>query len=212
MGFLNKTEANSDPIVVLSSRIKYYPIVQLISVSGSIAYLTLYGFSPHTYGDTESMNQKVMLFFYALTYPTAGLGYFIVFLMYQPNAYKHLRRHFCRCCNDDITMLYDQIVSPEDTGHGDAERYREPILSNTSTTSDTDHGTGTLFSTTDTNEKCEYSEALRLEDMDEEQLMREIESKYIGDLAQHVIVMGGGDGEEYPSIYSSQSDFCIRRD
>lgn len=84
--------AAKDPIRVLSSRLKYYPIVQIITRSGAMWYQLQYGDNWNNVGDTGSFLQILSLCFYSVCLPSAGFGYFIVFLIVQPTAYRHLKK------------------------------------------------------------------------------------------------------------------------
>ncbi len=84
--------AAKDPIRVLSSRLKYYPIVQIITRSGAMWYQLQYGDRWNNVGDTGAFMQILSLCFYSVCLPSAGLGYFIVFLIVQPSAYLHLKK------------------------------------------------------------------------------------------------------------------------
>eukprot|EP01034_Spumella_vulgaris_P039812 gene39812-49200_t len=98
-----------DPVRVLASRIKYYPIVQIVSRAGAAWYEFAYGFDTDSYSSDMSTTQTIALYFYGMCVPTAGIGYFLVFLIVQPAAYLHLKkatsklylRLICACGNGD---------------------------------------------------------------------------------------------------------------
>ncbi len=75
---------------MLASRIKYYPLVQIVSRIPAIAYHLLYGFDSITYEHQTDPSRFVSLVFYALFVPGAGIGYFFVFLTMKPVAYRKL--------------------------------------------------------------------------------------------------------------------------
>lgn len=104
MGYRERGAARTDdPVRELASRIKYYPIVQIISRAGAAWYELAYGFDTDSYSKRDmGVTQAVSLFFFAICVPTAGIGYFMVFLKVQPAAYHHL----CGRCSD----LRDRIV------------------------------------------------------------------------------------------------------
>eukprot|EP01034_Spumella_vulgaris_P028563 gene28563-35445_t len=86
-------DQSKDPVRVLSSRIKYYPIVQVVTLSGAFWYVFQYSFDTQSYNTSPMpIAQQVSLVFYALTLPSAGLGYFTIFLLFQPQASSHFRK------------------------------------------------------------------------------------------------------------------------
>jgi hypothetical protein len=113
-----------DPVRVLASRIKYYPIVQIVSRAGAAWYELAYGFDTDSYSADLSLTQTISLYFYGICVPTAGIGYFLVFLIVQPAAYEHLMKAFrhvyrrvfcCTCCYDDDsrnTQSRDSFSTP----------------------------------------------------------------------------------------------------
>lgn len=165
MGFLSKDRPANDPIVALSARIKYYPLVQIIAVSGSALYEIPYGFTPSSYENNSNTFQNIMLFYYAFTYPLAGFGYFIVFLLYQPRAYSHLKDAINRLCC------------------GASKRDGADIASNIFDT-ENDSKPASHYTASSASERSE-SLLGRCDEMDEDELMREIESKYLVDIVQH---------------------------
>lgn len=49
------------------------------------------------------LTQKISLCFYAISLPAAGFGYFVIFLLFQPQAYVHFRKrtrelYYRYCC------------------------------------------------------------------------------------------------------------------
>lgn len=133
-----------DPVRVLASRIKYYPVVQIVARAGAAWYEFAYGFETDSYSRKHmGTTQTVALFFYALCVPTAGIGYFLVFLKVQPAAYTHLSARlrqlavwvmacFCFCCVDaddwrrrsrDDSISAGVFVPPSKADH------RQPLLS-----------------------------------------------------------------------------------
>jgi len=75
----------SDPLRALANRFKYYPIVQVLSRVGVAWYEELYGHG-YTYDADESLSKRISFFLYVLTLPSAGLGFFLVFVMVSPGA------------------------------------------------------------------------------------------------------------------------------
>ena len=90
MGYAIGGAAAEDPVRVLASRIKYYPIVQIVTRIGAAWYEYAYGFETDSFSEHMSATQQVALYFYAACVPSAGIGYFLVFLAVQPAAYDHL--------------------------------------------------------------------------------------------------------------------------
>jgi hypothetical protein len=200
-------EPSKDPVRVLSSRIKYYPIVQVVTLSGAFWYVFQYSFNTQSYNKSPMpLAQQVSLVFYAITLPSAGLGYFAIFLLFQPQAYNHFRKRlgeayqWC-CCyrnktgNDVIRRTPRQLSSAMTTG-------------DTVTTSRT---SGTLTAlegfTSDRNESLLGTDGGRgsggggggyMDDLDEDELVKEMVSKYA--------LSGSGGGTE-SSNSSKQFDF-----
>ena len=83
-------------LIALSSRMKFYSIVQTISRSGAAYYEAVYGYSGYT--GQGSNSQFVAAIFFALLNPTASIGYLFVFLLMQPRAYITLESYGCYCC------------------------------------------------------------------------------------------------------------------
>jgi hypothetical protein len=178
MGFLSQNRPANDPIVALSARIKYYPLVQIIAVSGSALYEIPYGFTPESYEDSSNTFRNIVLYYYAFTYPLAGLGYFIVFLLYQPKAYSHLKEAVYRgcCC---IGRSHSSSSIFENGQQHDSSKAASHYTTSSS----------------------ERSESLlgRCDQMDEDELMREIESKYLADIVQHAHPHDSSAGHEMSS-------------
>ena len=81
------------PILELSRRIKYYPVVQVVCLLGLTWYF--FGYDLHLFGPQHSATyQTIAWYAYCVLSPAAGIGYFIVFLIVQPFAYKRLRQRF----------------------------------------------------------------------------------------------------------------------
>lgn len=82
----------SDLLLVLSSRLKYYPLVQIISLAGAAWWDYQYGFSTSSFDNTSfSARKEASFYLYVICSPLAGVGYFIVFLAVQPLAYQRFK-------------------------------------------------------------------------------------------------------------------------
>jgi hypothetical protein len=96
------------PIIELSRRIKYYPIVQIISLLGITWYF--FGYILGLLGPRSDANLQVSVWYvYSILSPAAGIGYFMVFLTVQPYAYKHLSRRVRELCGVPI----DRTISAQ---------------------------------------------------------------------------------------------------
>eukprot|EP01033_Poteriospumella_lacustris_P012923 gene12923-9243_t len=100
IGLRRKT---NDLLVVLVRRLKYYPIVQVISRVAALIWDAQYGFGEYTWAQNKSVMEVVVQILYDITNPCAGIGYFLVFLWVQPSAYACFREMVaacasCRCC------------------------------------------------------------------------------------------------------------------
>jgi hypothetical protein len=199
-------QPNKDPVRVLSSRIKYYPIVQVVTLSGAFWYVFQYSFDTQSYRATPMpLAQQISLVFYALTLPSAGLGYFAIFLLFQPQAYNHFRKrqgevYQWLCCYRSKTS--NGII------HGARRQHSSTAtVGDTATTSRT---SGTLTAmegfTSDRNESLLGVDGGGrgsggwggMEDLDEDELVKEMVSKY---------ALSGGGRQESSSYSSKQFDF-----
>lgn len=96
-----------DIITVMCGRLQYYCLVQIISRIGATWYQLQYGFIETVdMSDASPFEMAVFTTQFMLT-PSAGIGYLIVFLTMQPEAYQHyqdlirkIQKYFnCRLCN-----------------------------------------------------------------------------------------------------------------
>lgn len=103
--FFRKTAVKANPLEILSSRLKYYPLVQIFSRLGASWWEFQYGFRPNSFDSGSFTPEKTVSFYmYAICNPSAGLGYFLVFLIVQPLAYEKLKMMLqswgiVGCCN-----------------------------------------------------------------------------------------------------------------
>lgn len=76
-------------IKILVGRLKYYPLVQAISRIGYSWYEIEYGFNfnPNSVSRIQFASQCVV----AIATPLGSVGYFVIFLLMQPHAYKFLK-------------------------------------------------------------------------------------------------------------------------
>lgn len=72
----------------LTSRLAYYPIVQVITRVGASWWEYQYGFQPDAFDSTGAfpLDKQIALYLYAISAASAGLGYFLVFITVQPLA------------------------------------------------------------------------------------------------------------------------------
>lgn len=82
-----------DPIEVLTHRMKYYPIVQVITRGGSLWYESQYGYG-YSYFLSTSTEYRVSVMVYAICLPVAGIGYFLIFVLLCPGASTRLYNTF----------------------------------------------------------------------------------------------------------------------
>lgn len=75
-------------INVLATRMIYYPVLQAVSILPAAVYETTV--SIHKQSPTTTGGIVLDVIFAVLT-PSTGIGYLMIFLVMQPNAYKHFR-------------------------------------------------------------------------------------------------------------------------
>lgn len=104
----------------LSGRLKYYPICQVITRAPVCFYQLRYGFKSNNYSTSFDTSQTVALFFHAIFLPSAGIGYFIVFICMQRQAQHQLRRMFkavagllCWCDNGNGATKRDSLLKKQ---------------------------------------------------------------------------------------------------
>ena len=89
----------NDPINALIQRLRYFPVIQIITRFGPCVYEFYYGkisFDSNQFDSTSfTLQKRTFLWLFSLTAPSTGIGFFFVFLMMQPNAYKCLRAKVC---------------------------------------------------------------------------------------------------------------------
>lgn len=82
------------PLLVLSSRLKYYPICQVVTRLWPTIYEFIYGYSNEIPADFW---HSFGFYLYCLFLPSAGVGYFFVFLVMQPQAHEKFLALFSKC-------------------------------------------------------------------------------------------------------------------
>lgn len=80
-------------IKLLSRRMIYYPIIQAFSRIAFSWYEQIYGFSLN--GNTDNHKQYRLMVLIAVTTPFVSVGYLVIFLMMQPNAYREAKLLLC---------------------------------------------------------------------------------------------------------------------
>lgn len=102
MGLSLSTNQNAPlhPVAALSSRMIYYPIVQLVTRLAAAWMEFRYTGGGGTGADDdvtlmESTDWKVANVLYSISSPSAGLGFFFIFLYMQPAAWSHLKARLC---------------------------------------------------------------------------------------------------------------------
>jgi hypothetical protein len=89
-----------NPLAALVRRFKYYPIIQVLSRICVAYYEEVYGHD-YEYHSSFTLEKKIATLLYLITLPSAGLGFFVVFLVVSPGAVKLLQ--------DDWTWLMTRV-------------------------------------------------------------------------------------------------------
>jgi hypothetical protein len=116
-----------DLLVILAARLKYYPLVQIITLVGTAWWEFEYGFHLSSLdGNTQfSVSKSFSFYLFCICAPSASIGYFIVFLLVHPLAWKRFQRmiyvflkyfkcYFCClfclkfCCCKIETLINDE--------------------------------------------------------------------------------------------------------
>lgn len=118
-------------ITLLASRLKYYPLIQMISRSAYTWYELQFGFTFNP--AQETTNQYIAQCLVALVTPSGAIGYFLVFLYMQPYAWKYFLsrlRNFSRyekptsvASPSDFTKRNSDFFNLEDSELFDILRY-----------------------------------------------------------------------------------------
>jgi hypothetical protein len=195
MGYISlchlSENAAEDPVYVLISRLKYYPVCQVLCFSGAAWYQLQYG-REETYEDAKgSIPQTISLILFSLSNPAAGFCNFVVFLVCQPAAYMCLKQIYkkygsficCALCNRSSDDSDNDLDAPFLFSN-----YRDSKLSRNSNS--------------EINEADRQSMYISYYTMDEDQLGSEISK--LNDLVS-VIGKQTGDGSLQWSIADSFS-------
>ena len=91
--YRNIGESGEESLRTIVNRIGYYPIIQSIARIGSTWHELSYG----AIGNLNPTNpiEIASLFLLSICISIAGIGYFIIFLKTQPNAYEYLLKNNC---------------------------------------------------------------------------------------------------------------------
>lgn len=88
----SRVKLSNDPLYLLTQRLIWYPVVQIISRLGGSSYDLAYSQSPADYQVGAGAMETTLLFAFAIFTPSAGMGFFIVFLYMQNGASLCLKR------------------------------------------------------------------------------------------------------------------------
>ena len=156
---------SDSPLVLLTSRLKYYPIVQMVTrIWPSIYELTYGNALDHASFSTGTASSDAEIISYGIMLPSAGIGFFFVFLAVQPLARVHWDELKASCCCQQLKKGPEDIYSRDSA----SVSVDNPLSENgTFRCSVSDRHTSTATSTP-------FS---RL-DMDEDELINEINSEH----------------------------------
>ena len=110
----------NNAVVELVNRLIYYPVVQFITFAPTTWYQYAYSYSDSDddspaddYNNPSPYNQASYVINCIFLY-SAGIGFFIVFLRVQPNAYNFLISSLKRlfCCTQDPSTTEDDVTIP----------------------------------------------------------------------------------------------------
>ena len=96
------------PAIELTKRLIYYPIVQIIT----FVPVTWYGYQYYIPTDDEnlSIDKQISFSLFSIFFFSSGIGFFIVFLTVQPNAYKFLVSSVKSLFGYKETALNDNLI------------------------------------------------------------------------------------------------------
>ncbi len=158
-------------IRVLSRRVVYYPLLQAITILPAVIYERLYGLYDGL--DMKTDSQFALACLYLLFAPSAGMGYLSIFLVMQPNAYKH----FMININDGLAWL--NCCCRKDVRLEDDRQSRVVKVLDGGLTTST--GVRRLSGRFETNQRGDSSEVVvsieRFRSMEEDELVREINKR-----------------------------------
>jgi hypothetical protein len=107
-------QPNADPAYVLSKRLVYYCVIQTITRIGSSWYQLQYGFGSAAEYDASQaslLKSGIYLSEFILN-PSAGIGYLIIFLKIQPDAWKELKSLFGWKDSKSSAILSTKTLGP----------------------------------------------------------------------------------------------------
>eukprot|EP01034_Spumella_vulgaris_P026192 gene26192-32729_t len=193
--FANFKTAINDPLKTLAGRLKYYPMVQICTWIGAAWYEFEYGFTISSFDGEgrKSTMQLVCIYVDAICSPSAGLGFFVIFLVVQPTAYAHLVFHVKKafhCLRPEDNMrhvhkrsfansdfMYNRTKSSESTVQASStmnphHHFNELLIAGGSGNSPTpdDHHPQNSDDRLDSSEVCD--------ELDEDELALQMEDKY----------------------------------
>lgn len=96
------------PVQELARRLEYYPVVQIVALSGLVWYF--FGYNLAILGPSRNETTRMVAWYtYSVLSPCAGIGYFIVFLKVQPYAYSR----FVTKLRDFFRLPVDRTISTQ---------------------------------------------------------------------------------------------------
>jgi len=99
MGLSLSTNKNAPlhPVAALSSRMIYYPIVQLLTrlAAAWMEFKYPSGGEGDDYVLEQTTDYQIANTLYSISSPSAGIGFFLIFLFMQPAAWSHLKARMC---------------------------------------------------------------------------------------------------------------------
>lgn len=82
-----------DPLRAFVRRFQYYPLIQVICRCAVSWYEYVYGYT-YNYDSSDSLLQRVLIFFYVIFLPSLGTFYFLIYISVSPNASRLLTNDF----------------------------------------------------------------------------------------------------------------------
>ena len=162
----------SNPLFVLAMRLQYYCIVQTVTRIGASWYQLQYGAEPTYDSSNPNIIKAIAIITQFILTPAAGIGYLLVFLRIQPEAWSVfliLCRHWyiCCCCQSRLQDFKkgEVVMNAFNMGMGNSSSYES-------------NGTPGHDQSIDT----ESTLLVSYTDMDEERLAEEIDKLYGNEL------------------------------
>jgi len=185
------------PVQELAKRLEYYPIVQIIALSGLVWYF--FGYNLAILGPSHNATTRMVAWYsYSVLSPCAGIGYFIVFLKVQPYAYnrfvKKLRDFFRLPVNRTISTQSDlyrlssaAATRSVDLSHGASSHPSDLMRAASMGTGMALGSNHPLRSVQSTTSSSHASETINVETMDEDMLISRIDELQRAFFAQEVV-------------------------